>query len=187
VCGRNESGQGGFTLIELLVVMAAATAIITIALPRVNGFLQFQKASEAARMVERELQTARLKAVSASRTMRVKFNCPAAGQFRLLEVTSVASTDNAANRCDPVAFPTPGPNDGLRSTPSLDGPVRYLPPGTTVSATFLDFEFDPRGAAHTIDTAGVGAPVIGDLILTVTRSGFSRTVTINALGKVRLN
>jgi prepilin-type N-terminal cleavage/methylation domain-containing protein len=187
VRGWQADKQAGFTLVELLFVMAVFLAVGTMALPHVNGFLQMQRAANAGRQVERELQSARLKAVTTSRTMRVKFNCPVAGQFRMLEVTGVAATDNAANRCDPVAFPSPGPNDALRATPSFDSPVRYLPAGTTVTGTFTDFEFSPQGSAYTIDTAGVGAAVVGDVVLTVSRAGFSKTVTINALGRVRIN
>src|ERR1044072_7940158 len=110
--------------------MASFLTLASVAVPRINGMLQSQRAGNAARQVERELQSARLKAVSTSHPMRVKFNCPATGQFRLLEVTGVASTDAATNRCSATAFPFPGPADALRSTPSLDSPVQSLATGT---------------------------------------------------------
>jgi hypothetical protein len=109
--------------------------------------MQSQRARTAARAVERELQSARLKAVTASKRMRVKLNCPVAGQLRVVEVTGVAATDNAANRCDDVAFPFPGPRDALRSTPSLDAPLVRLPLGTTITSVVTTFEFGPRGDA----------------------------------------
>jgi Tfp pilus assembly protein FimT len=182
--GRQDSG---FTILELILVMLGIVAIAGISIPRFNNLIRSQKARDAARMVERELQTARLKAVSTSRALRVRFNCPAAGQFRMLEVTGVATVDNASNRCDPVAYPSPGPNDALRSTPSLDGPVRYLPPSTALSSSALNFEFSPKGQVYTVTGAGVATVVAGNLVMTVTRAGWSNTVTLNELGRIRLN
>jgi Tfp pilus assembly protein FimT len=167
--------------------MFGIVAIAGMAVPQFNNLIESQRARTAARVVERELQSARLKAVSASRPLRVRFNCPAAGQLRTLEVTGIATTDNAANRCDPVAFPTPGPNDGLRATPALDSPVAYLPDGTTVTGTALGIEFGPKGTVHLADTSGNPTVINGDLVITVTRNGYSRTVTVNALGRVRLD
>ena len=80
----------------------------------------------ATREVERQLQTARLKAVSANRPLRVRFNFPAVWQLRIIEVTGVAATDLDGNRCDEARFPFHGPNDADPATPALDGPVRML-------------------------------------------------------------
>ena len=184
---RTQLREAGFTLVEMVAVMALALSIGAIAAPRINAFLRLQQATTAARMVERELQTARLKAVSASRALRVRFNCPAAEQMRILELTGVAATDDATNRCSPTAFPSPGPVDSLRATPSLDSPVAYLPKGTTVAGASLHYEFSPQGVAHTVSPTGTVSPVNGDVVLTVTRQGVSRTVSINDLGRVRIN
>ena len=78
-------GQAGFTLLELVLVLAASVTIASLALPRFNNFMQAQRARNAARIVERELQVARLKAVGTSRSLRVRFNCPIAGQIRILK------------------------------------------------------------------------------------------------------
>ena len=121
MCNRRRDNQSGFTLTELVVVMALVMAVAAITVPRFSDLVASQRARNAARLVERELQKGRLKAVTASRAMRVRLNCPVAGQLRLVELTGVPATDNALNRCDEVAFPSPGPNDTLRSTPSLDG------------------------------------------------------------------
>jgi Tfp pilus assembly protein FimT len=156
------------------------------AIPEINSMLASRRAATAARQVERELQSARLKAVSTSRAMRVKFNCPASGQYRMLEITGVSTTDTAGNRCSPSAYPYPGPNDTLRSTPRLDSPVQVLPTNTTVSATSLDIAFGADGNAYTY-ASGTATPLAADLVVTVTRGGYSKTVTINALGRVKLN
>jgi Tfp pilus assembly protein FimT len=167
--------------------MFGIVAIAGVTIPQFNNLIESQRARNAARMVERELQSARLKAVSASRALRVRFNCPATGQLRTLEVTGIATTDNATNRCDPSAYPTPGPNDGLQATPSLDSPVAYLPTGTTVTGTTLGIEFGPKGTVHLVNASGDPTAIADDLSITVTRNGHSSTVTVNALGRVRLN
>jgi Tfp pilus assembly protein FimT len=185
---RSDHGQtqAGFTLVELAIIMAGFLTLASMAVPEINNVLQSQRAGTAARQVERELQSARLKAVSTSRALRVKFNCPATGQYRMLEVTGVSTTDSAGNRCSASAYPFPGPNDILRSTPKLDSPVQSLPADTTVSATSLDIAFGADGNAYTY-ASGTATPLVADLVLTVTRAGYSKTVTINALGRVKLN
>lgn len=185
---RDHSGrsEAGFTLVELAIVMAGFLTLASMAIPQINNVLQSQRAGTAARQVERELQSARLKAVGTSHALRVKFNCPSAGQYRMLEITGVSTTDNAGNRCSASAYPYPGPSDSLRSTPSLDSPVQNLPANTTVSATSLDIAFGADGAAYTF-ASGVATPLTADLVVTVTRAGYSKTVTINALGRIKLN
>lgn len=187
MAGERTRADAGFSLIELLIVAVLALTASAISVPMIRNLQQSQRARNATRTVERELQTARLKAVTASRSLRVRLNCPAAGQLRTLEVTGVASTDDAANRCDPVAFPSPGPYDTLRATPSLDSPVVYLPDNTTVTGAFLEFEFDSRGQVFSVSQSGAVAALTADAVLTVTREGYTNTVTINALGRIRQN
>jgi Tfp pilus assembly protein FimT len=184
---RTGTGEAGFALIELLIIAVLALTVSAIAAPAFTSFRESQRARNAARMVERELQTARLKAVTVSRALRVRFDCPAAGQLRVLELTGVAATDNAANRCDPSAFPFPGPNDALRATPSLDSPVIYLPDSTTVAGAIRQFEFDPRGQVFSVSPSGAVSALTADAVLTVTRNGWTNTITINELGRIRLN
>jgi Tfp pilus assembly protein FimT len=186
VLRRRAAGEAGYTLVELLIFTVVAMAVSAIAAPAFSSFRESQRARNAARQVERELQTARLKAVTASRAFRVRFDCPASGQLRVLEVTGVATTDNASNRCSPTAFPFPGPNDALRSTPSLDSPVIYLPDGATVSGPFMEFELSSRGEVFSVSGTSVTA-LAGDVQLTVAYKGWNNTVTINALGRIRLN
>lgn len=183
---KRRSDQDGFTLVELVSVMAMALTVTAITVPKIQAYLRIQRATNSARMVERQLQTARLRAVSASRSLRVRFDCPAAGKIRILELTGVPATDDAGNRCDPTAFPSPGPADALRSTPSLDSPVVDLPNGTAVTGAPPQIEFDPRGAVYSVASGGAVTP-LADTTITVTRSGVSRTVAINGLGRIRLN
>jgi Tfp pilus assembly protein FimT len=173
--------------VEIVAVVAAAMAFSAIAAPRINAYLRIQRATNSARMVERQLQSARLQAVSASRALRVRFDCPAAGKLRVLELTGVAATDNATNRCDPTAYPSPGPADALRSTPSLDSPVIELPSGTSISGAPGQIEFTPQGSAFAVAAGGAVTPLADNTVLTVTRTGVSKTVAINSLGRIRIN
>jgi Tfp pilus assembly protein FimT len=180
-------GQEGFTIFELVLVMAGALTLAAIVGPTFSNLMDANRARVAVRQVERELQTARLKAVSAARSLRVRLDCPTVGQLRVLEVTGIPSTDNAANRCDPVAFPFPGPRDSLRATPSLDSPVMYLPEGATVTGTVRQFEFDPRGSVFAVDAMGATALLQGDVVLTVTHKTWIHMVRINAVGRISVD
>ena len=102
------------------------------------------KLNEAARMVEREMQDARLKAVSSNRVIRVRLNCPAAGYIRSVEVLGTAA-DTAANRCTTSAYPFPPADTDIMTRPNFDGPVRTLPGGATVTNQVL--QFSPDGTA----------------------------------------
>jgi Tfp pilus assembly protein FimT len=172
--------------LELVLVMAGIVTMSAFVVPSISNVTASIRARDAGRTVERQLQTARMKAVSHSRAFRVRFNCPVSGQMRMLELTGVDATDTASNRCDPAAFPSPGPNDMLRSTPSLDAPVVYLPDGTTVTGAALEFEFGPKGSVHKVSGGTVSA-ITAPLVLTVTLKGRSNTVTINGLGRIRFN
>ena len=182
-----KAGERGFTLIEVLITTVVTLAIGAMVVPQISNLMQSQRARTAARAVERELQSARLKAVTASKRIRVKLNCPVAGQLRMVEVTGVAATDNASNRCDEVAFPFPGPRDALRSTPSLDAPVVRLPAGTTIASTVTTFEFVPRGDAAQVGSTGFVATLASETTVTVTRAGWSSAIRINPIGKIRID
>ena len=69
-------GSRGFTLIELIVVAALLITIMAIAIPSFH-LTDAMKLNGAAREVERELQIARLRAVTVNRPLQVRFNCPA--------------------------------------------------------------------------------------------------------------
>jgi prepilin-type N-terminal cleavage/methylation domain-containing protein len=179
-------GDRGFSLPELLMTVAIGVTLAAIAVPVIGNVVDGTKLNQAGRQVERELQTARLKAVSLNRRLRVRFNCPATGQFRFVEVVGVASTDNALNRCDPTAYPYPSTVDTNPLTPQSDGPVHYLDSLATVTGGFQNIEFRPNGTAWTIDGTGNATAINGLVTLTVTRQFKTKTVTINALGKIEI-
>ena len=145
-------GQSGFSLIELLTVCALVGIVSVIGMPllgQISGAIQL---GEAARQVERELQSARITAVSANQPMRVMFNCPAATQYRLVELIGTpgvpAAADGAVGRCSATTYPFPAPDNNPITRPNNDGPLRNLSANVTFT-TVTTIEFWPDGyGAH---------------------------------------
>ena len=189
---RQVDRSSGFTLAEMVVVAAIIAIIAGMAVPLLINSANAVKLSQSARGVERELQTARLQAVQSNQPMRVQFNCPVSGAFRMVEMVGTASVpaaaDSAANRCALTSFPYPADTDKNPLTrPNFDGPLRYVDPSVSFSVV-TTIEFWPDGTAHT-NTGGTNPwPVIGvsGQSISVTRSGVTKTILVNGLGKVQL-
>lgn len=165
-----------------MLVVAFATTLMAISVPIVNDVSQNSKLSEASRMVERELQGARMKAVNVNRPMRVHLNCPTASYLRMVEVTGTAD-DNAGNRCLESAFPYPAADQDVMTLPNHDGPLHMLPVGATTTSAVLEFE--PDGTVNEV-VSGALQIISTPVTITVTRSGKSKTVTVNGAGKIQL-
>ena len=185
--------QRGFTLIDVLVVVTLIGIIMAMTIPTVIGSLEAVRLGQATREVERELQTAKSRAVTKGRAMRVRFNCPNAGEYRVTEligtVTVPAAADSAANRCDPAIYPFPSLDNEPLTLPNLDGPVRMLPVSVSFGATET-VEFWPDGTAHYVGgVAGSPWPLIptAGINITLTRDGATSTITVNGLGKITVH
>ncbi|HJR62002.1 MAG TPA: prepilin-type N-terminal cleavage/methylation domain-containing protein [Vicinamibacterales bacterium] len=173
--------QRGFSLTELMLTVAVAATIMGIAVPVMTDVSATVKLSEAARMVEREFQDARLKAVSANRALRVRINCPAVGFLRTVEVLNTAA-DSASDRCLQSAYPFPA-DDNLMTRPNYDSPVRTIPNGATVGN--VSYQFQPDGTVLSV-VGGVATRMAAEETVTITRDGRSRLVRVNGAGKIRL-
>jgi Tfp pilus assembly protein FimT len=175
---------------DLVVVMAVIGILSAIALPQVARIGDAIALGQAQRMVTSELQRARLKAVTTNRVMRVRFNCPVNGQFRIVELvgtsTSPAAQDTAANRCSGSVYPFPAADANPVTLPNQDGPVRRIDPRVSFGATQI-IEFRPSGTAWSVNADGTSStPLAGDGVqLTVTKESYSKTIMVNALGKVQ--
>jgi prepilin-type N-terminal cleavage/methylation domain-containing protein len=172
----------GFSLIELLLTVAVAATLAAIAVPALTSVSDSTKLSNAAQQVERELQTARMKAVANNTPLRLRTNCPSTGYYRIVEYLGT-SADTATNRCDATAYRWPAADNDLSTTPNYDGPVRQVQNSATVTSASI--EFRPDGTAWNT-TSGTAVAITTPITLTVTRSGKTKTITVNSLGKVLL-
>lgn len=180
LCSRNDRG---FTVAEMMFVVAAIATIGAIALPVMRDLTASIKLNQASRMVEREMQDARLSAVKSNRVIRVRLNCPTNGYIRSVEVLGTAA-DTAADRCATTTYPFPPPDNDIMTRPNFDGPVRILPDGATVSSKVL--QFSPDGTATEV-VNGVPTSIMGTPVsVTITRDSKSKTVTVNNAGKIQL-
>jgi Tfp pilus assembly protein FimT len=183
--------ERGFSLIDMMVVVGLIGIICAMAVPTITNAIDQMRLGQAARDVERELQTAKMRAVGKARPIRVRFNCPTAGEFRIVELigsaTTPAAADNAGNRCTETAYPYPAPDSDPVTRPNLDGPVRRLDQTVTFAAA-PTIEFWPDGTAHYNGGAGGNWPLIpvAGINVSVTRRGVTSTITVNGLGKVQL-
>jgi type IV fimbrial biogenesis protein FimT len=172
----------GFTLVEMMLTVAVLATVVAIGLPIMTDLTADIKVNEAARAVERELQYARLRAVSANRALRVRTNCPAAGSLRTVEYLGT-SADTATNRCTLSVYPFPAADDDVLTRPNYDGPVRVMPTPASVGTHII--EFGPDGTAKNV-VSNVATTITTPISITVTRNSRSRTVTVNGAGKVQL-
>jgi type II secretory pathway pseudopilin PulG len=194
-----RGSERGFSLIELLIVAGLVVVVSAIGFTLLSTVRERLRLSQGMREVEREIHQARQRAVTNNRAMRIHFNCPAAGQYRVVEligsVSAPAAADDAADRCSPTAYPFPPADRDPATRPNLDGPVRQLEPRLRFG-TVQSIEFWPDGSAH-IDT-GVTPwgllPVTGTAwSVTHTTYGiggtpYTRTasLTVNGIGKIQI-
>ncbi len=175
--------ESGFTLTEMLLTVAVLATIAAMGVPVMQDLTADIKVNEAARIVERELQDARLRAVSANRILRVRMNCPQAGQLRTVEYLSSSTIDTATNRCDSAAYPFPAADNDIMTRPNYDGAVQMLPTPATVGTYII--EFHPDGTARNV-VSNVASDISSPITITITRYSRTRMVTVNGAGKVQL-
>jgi hypothetical protein len=172
------------------------------AIPAITSMMGEMQVGASAREVERELQTARLRAVSTNRPMRVRFNCPTAGQFRLVELigtpTAPATDDSdsrAAARCSTATYPYPDLNRGVFDIPNNDGDLKRLNAAVEFVAV-QTIEFWPDGTARTFQGRLPWDPIPTNAPISITlqkakgsaaaQLASRKSIQVNSLGKVQL-
>ncbi len=196
---RPIGNASGFTLTDMMATIAVFAIVSAIAIPTAQSLYDNQRLGVSARLVERELQTARLSAVTANQPIRVRFNCPAAGQFRRVELIGtiyVPATDDAdsqaAVRCSTTNYPYPPADTNPLSRPNHDGPVQQLDRVVTFSAA-TTLEFWPNGSVHQVNGTNPSPLIdpVNGVTITLSRTGgvtgtTTKSITVNSLGKIQL-
>ena len=186
-----KHAEAGFTLIDVMVTIAVLAILAGTAIPPLKDVTGTITLGQSQRDVERELQTARLKAVTSNRPIRVRFNCPSTGEFRMVELVgstgSPDSADGANDRCSDTKYPYPSADNNPLTRPNHDGPVRRLNKGITFGATST-LEFWPDGSVHKQSGTSNPWPVVdaSGTAITVTKGTLVRTITVNSIGKIQL-
>lgn len=181
----------GFSLVDMLVTIAVIGILAGVATPRLQDFASAIRLGQGQREVERELQTARLKAVTANRAVRVRFNCPVVGQYRMVELVGTPrnpdAIDDAPDRCSATKYTYPAADMNPLTVPNHDGPVRLLPRDIAFGAA-VDLEFWPDGSAHQRSGTTNPWPVVvpTGTAVTVTKGTQVKRITVNGLGKITL-
>ena len=180
----------GFSLVDLLATCAVIATVSAIAVPAITNSIEGQRLGMETRAVERELQIARLSAVQSNQPIRVRFNCPATGQYKRVELLGTVNTpaaddsdSRAGVRC---AYPYPATDRDPLTRPNNDGPKMTLNPKVTFSQV-QTLEFWPNGTVHV--TSGSNPwPLIGStpVTLTLTKGTSTKSITVNSLGKIQL-
>ena len=180
--------ESGFTVMEMVITVAAIAVLAGMAVPTVKNVTESMKLGQGQREVEREMQTARLKAVTSNRHMRLRFNCPAAGQYRMVEVVGDTTVDDAAaaTRCSDTKYPIVPPDNNPLTRPNNDGPVRRLP-RTVAFGSAANLDFAPDGTVlYYSGGAYIPVPDPNGTAITLTKSSSVARITVNRLGKIQL-
>ena len=141
--------------------MALIGIVAAIGLPVMSSAIERNKVWTGSEAVGAQIRQARLRAISRNTRFRVRFDCPAAGQLRVLVVTGDAGVDDAADRCD--------------QTVDLDGGVIGLPSGVTYGVV-PTLEVNGRG----VFSAAGGLP----LTIDVTYGPYTRSMAVSATGQI---
>lgn len=97
--GGGVRSESGFSMIELLVAMGLVTLLAGMAIPYIQESTVRNSVWTATEMIGAQVRQARLKAITLNTPFRIRFDCPAVGQMRLLIVTGDNLVDGAVDRC----------------------------------------------------------------------------------------
>jgi type II secretory pathway pseudopilin PulG len=193
---RVWSSTHGFSLVEQLFTLGLVATIAGVAVPALTNGIEAQRLGIEARNIEREIQLARLAAVSTNRPIRLRFNCPDIGYYRRVELigsvnnpTTGDDADNqGARRCNTLVYPYPAADLDPLTRPNNDGPLLRLNSKVTFTST-QTLEFWPNGTVHTASiVVGQPWPQVGStpVNIVLTKGSTTRLVSVNTLGKTQI-
>jgi type II secretory pathway pseudopilin PulG len=177
-----RTGSCGFTLVDSLVVVGLIGILAAITVPTVTSAMKMNAVTSAGQMVASTIRAARYAAISTNRTVRVRFNCPSARAFRIVETIGTAA-DSSSNRCNNDAYPYPDPN--AQVLPDVDGPVMRLP-GATSFAIAQDLEIDSNGRVTPLIGCPACAGGSGTATARLTDGAVTKTITVTANGRISI-
>lgn len=190
------TGEFGISIVDMVFSVALIATVTAISAPAMINLADSMRLGMSVRDVERELQFARLTSVATNRPMRIRFDCPSAGQIRVVELIGTPSApdandfDSVPTRCSESLYPySPTGADKSRLTrPNNDGPIRRLEANTSFTAK-TTLEFWPNGTVHGGTLAQTPWPQLGasGATITLARKGISKSIRINGLGKIDMD
>ena len=195
--GWFRGASRGFTLVDQMLTLGLIVTVSAIAVPSLKNSIDSQRLGMESRAVEREMQLARLSAVTTNRPIRLRFNCPSTGYYRRVELIGSVNDPNtgddadsrAAVRCNDVTYPFPAADSDPITRPNNDGPKMQLNPKVTFSVGGTQtLEFWPNGTVHkyTATTGSPWLPIDATVNILLTSNGVTRSVTVNPLGKTQI-
>ena len=170
-----------------MIVVALAAVLAAVAVPAVAAGMKRYVVISASQQVAGAIRAARFQAVAKNRALRVRFNCPEDGQYRVVEVVNDAAIDDDEARCETGDYPYPAPDSDPDTVPNADGPVQYLPDGAEFGDAD-DLEIDTSGRV----TPQTGCPNCADgvapgtIVVSNGDEDQDRTITVSASGRVQL-
>ena len=185
---------GGFSLVDQMLTIGLLVTVAAIAVPSVVNTIDGQRLNMDAQSVQREMQLARLAAVTSNHAVRLRFNCPSAGYYRRVELLGSINNPNtgddadssAAVRCSTSKYPYPSPDNDPLTRPNNDGPPVQLNSSVAFSST-QTLEFWPNGTVHLYNAAAAQwPPIVTPVNIILTKGATSRSITVNSLGKTQI-
>jgi type II secretory pathway pseudopilin PulG len=178
--------EAGFSLNEMMVVAAITMLTVSIAAPSITTAIREYNLTQAVQTVAATVRNARYQAVTRNRTFRIRFNCPAANQMRVVEVTGVAAIDNAADRCSTAVYPYPAADLDPATLPNNDGPVVTLPQNMSFGAV-QDMDISSLGRVTPLTACPACVVAGGAVALSVGDTHEDKRMTISGNGQMTIS
>jgi Tfp pilus assembly protein FimT len=183
-----RASEVGLSLIEAMIVATLIGLAAAITATSVAAGMRRYTIISASQQVASTIRAARFQAVGKNRTLRVRFNCPSASQYRVVEFVNDAGIDAAADRCSAVAYPFPAGDADPNTMPNVDGAVQYLPNGVQFGDNVDDLQIDTSGRITPLVGCPVCAADVAPATIVVSNGDdeHDRTIIVSASGQVHL-